>query len=107
MRLDLGDGPRGHSSLVDLTPLSAVPGTPGRRQHPAAGSSPPIADVEDAVVSACAEQQDCAFIITRNCRDFAQSSIAALTPGEAGLKKRKSTLLIQQLDGVLLLLILN
>lgn len=41
-----------------------------------------FSDFEDAVVSACAEQQDCAFIITRNCRDFAQSSIAALTPGE-------------------------
>lgn len=39
-------------------------------------------DFEDAVVSACAEQLDCTCIITRNCRDFARSSIIALTPGE-------------------------
>lgn len=39
-------------------------------------------DFEDAVVCACAEQQNCDYIITRNSKDFADSPIPALTPGE-------------------------
>ena len=41
-----------------------------------------FADFEDAVVCACAEQEDCDYIITRNSNDFAKSTIAVLTPGE-------------------------
>jgi len=39
-------------------------------------------DFEDVVVCACAEQQGCDYITTRNSKDFAESSIAVLTPGE-------------------------
>ena len=39
-------------------------------------------DFEDAVVCACAEQQHCDYIITRNSKDFARASVTVLTPGE-------------------------
>ena len=39
-------------------------------------------DFEDAVVCACAEQQHCDYIVTRNSRDFVKASVAVLTPGE-------------------------
>lgn len=39
-------------------------------------------DFEDAVVCACAEQQHCDYIITRNSKDFAKAGVAVLTPGE-------------------------
>ncbi|RLB67563.1 MAG: pilus assembly protein [Deltaproteobacteria bacterium] len=39
-------------------------------------------DFEDAVVCACAEQQHCDYIITRNSKDFTKASVAVLTPGE-------------------------
>ncbi len=39
-------------------------------------------DFEDAVICACAEQQHCELIITRNSKDFSKSSVATLTPGE-------------------------
>ena len=39
-------------------------------------------DYEDAVVAAAAKQAKCAYIITRNKRDFARSPVPALTPGE-------------------------
>jgi predicted nucleic acid-binding protein len=39
-------------------------------------------DFEDVVVCACAEQQKCDYIITRNSKDFVKSNIAVLTPGE-------------------------
>jgi len=45
-------------------------------------------DFEDAVVSACAEQLGCSFIITRNCRDFARSSVTAVTPEEFLAQRR-------------------
>ncbi len=41
-----------------------------------------FAGYEDAVVCACAEQQHCDYIITRNSKDFSKASIAVLTPGE-------------------------
>ena len=41
-----------------------------------------FADFEDAVVCACAEQQHCDYIVTRNSKDFSKASIAVLTPGE-------------------------
>lgn len=41
-----------------------------------------FADYEDAVVAAAAKKAKCAYIITRNKRDFANSPIPALTPGE-------------------------
>jgi predicted nucleic acid-binding protein len=41
-----------------------------------------FADFEDAVVCACAEQQHCDYIITRNNRDFTKATVAILTPGE-------------------------
>ena len=41
-----------------------------------------FADYEDAVVAAAAKQAQCAYIITRNKRDFANSPVPALTPGE-------------------------
>jgi len=39
-------------------------------------------DFEDAVVSANAQEQGCEYIITRNRKDFKNSSIQALTPAE-------------------------
>ena len=39
-------------------------------------------DYEDAVVAAAAKKAKCAFIITRNKRDFVNSPVPALTPGE-------------------------
>lgn len=41
-----------------------------------------FADYEDAVVAAAAKKAKCAYIITRNKRDFANSPVPALTPGE-------------------------
>jgi len=42
----------------------------------------PFADFEDAVICACAEQQQCQYIVTRNSKDFLRSSIAVITPAE-------------------------
>jgi len=39
-------------------------------------------DYEDAVVAVAAKKAKCAYIITRNTRDFANSPVPALTPGE-------------------------
>ena len=39
-------------------------------------------DYEDAVAAAAAKKAKCAYIITRNKRDFAKSPVPALTPGE-------------------------
>ena len=39
-------------------------------------------DYEDAVVASAAKKAKCAYIITRNKRDFANSPVPALTPGE-------------------------
>lgn len=39
-------------------------------------------DFEDAVVLAAAESSDCETIITRNVRDFRQSTVPVLTPEE-------------------------
>ena len=41
-----------------------------------------FADYEDAVAAAAAQKAKCAYIITRNKRDFAKSPVPALTPGE-------------------------
>ena len=41
-----------------------------------------IADYDDAVAAAAAQKAKCAYIITRNKRDFAKSPVPALTPGE-------------------------
>lgn len=41
-----------------------------------------FADFEDAVVCACAEQEHCDYVITRNSADFAKSTIGVLSPGE-------------------------
>jgi predicted nucleic acid-binding protein len=41
-----------------------------------------FADFEDAVVCACAEQQHCQYIVTRNNKDFINASIAVTTPTE-------------------------
>jgi len=41
-----------------------------------------FADYEDAVVAVAAKKAKCSYIITRNTRDFANSPIPALTPGE-------------------------
>lgn len=41
-----------------------------------------FSDFEDAVVCACAEQQHCDHIITRNSKDFAKATVSVLTPGE-------------------------
>ena len=41
-----------------------------------------FADYEDAVIAAAAKKAKCAYIITRNKRDFAKSPVPALTPGE-------------------------
>jgi hypothetical protein len=34
------------------------------------------------VVCACAEQERCDYIITRNSNDFVKSTVTVLTPGE-------------------------
>ncbi len=39
-------------------------------------------DYEDAVVATSAKKAKCAYIITRNKRDFANSPVPVLTPGE-------------------------
>jgi len=39
-------------------------------------------DFEDAVVAAAAEHAGCAWIVTRNVKDFAGSPVPALTPQE-------------------------
>ena len=39
-------------------------------------------DYEDAIQAATAERIDADFIVTRNVRDFKQSKVFALTPGE-------------------------
>lgn len=39
-------------------------------------------DYEDAVAATAAKKAKCAYIITRNKRDFANSPVPALTPGE-------------------------
>jgi hypothetical protein len=41
-----------------------------------------LADFEDAVVTAIAEQTDSAFIITRNVDDFTRSPVPAITPAD-------------------------
>ena len=41
-----------------------------------------FADYEDAVAAAAAKRARCAYIITRNKRDFTGSPVPALTPGE-------------------------
>ncbi|MBN1141659.1 MAG: PIN domain-containing protein [Deltaproteobacteria bacterium] len=41
-----------------------------------------FSDFEDAVVCACAEQQQCDYIISRNSRDFSRATVAVLSPGE-------------------------
>lgn len=41
-----------------------------------------FADFEDGVVCACAEQESCDYIITRNSSDFVNSTVPILTPGE-------------------------
>ncbi len=42
----------------------------------------PISDFEDAVVACAAEAADCAWIITRNARDFGNSPVPPITPEE-------------------------
>ena len=39
-------------------------------------------DYEDAVAAAAAKKAKCDYIITRNKRDFTNSPVPALTPGE-------------------------
>ena len=39
-------------------------------------------DFEDAVVDAVAERSDASYILTRNIKDFAGSSVPAITPTE-------------------------
>lgn len=41
-----------------------------------------FSDFEDAVICASAEQQKCDYIITRNSKDFINSTVITLTPGE-------------------------
>ncbi len=41
-----------------------------------------FADFAPPTTCACAEQQRCDYIITRNCRDFNHATVAVLTPGE-------------------------
>ncbi|MCD6527509.1 MAG: PIN domain-containing protein [Desulfuromonas sp.] len=41
-----------------------------------------FSDFEDAVICACAEQQQCDYIITRNSKDYRHSTVLPLTPGE-------------------------
>lgn len=39
-------------------------------------------DFEDAVMESVAYRNDCDFIVTRNIKDFANSRVKAITPGE-------------------------
>jgi len=39
-------------------------------------------DFEDAVVDAVAERNDASYILTRNIKDFAGSSVPTITPTE-------------------------
>lgn len=39
-------------------------------------------DFEDCVVSCCAKKISADYIVTRNVRDFARSSVKAITPSE-------------------------
>lgn len=45
-------------------------------------------DLEDSLVSYCAEREKADFIVTRNGKDFLESRIEALSP-ENFLKKQK------------------
>lgn len=45
-------------------------------------ASLPIADYEDALQSACAARIHADYIVTRNVRDFANSSVKAILPSE-------------------------
>jgi predicted nucleic acid-binding protein len=39
-----------------------------------------FADYEDAVVNALAESADCDYIVTRNVKDFSESTVPVITP---------------------------
>lgn len=41
-----------------------------------------VKDYEDAVVSSCANRNQMNYIVTRNIRDYEQSKVKALLPGE-------------------------
>lgn len=40
------------------------------------------ADFEDCLVACCAQKANADYIITRNVKDFARSSVKAITPAE-------------------------
>jgi len=62
--------------------LSSFNVVPCDKQMLLAARALDFTDYEDAVVAVAAKKAKCAYIITRNTRDFAHSPVPALTPGE-------------------------
>ena len=49
-----------------------------------------ISDYEDAVIESIAKRMECEYIVTRNLKDFSNSSVPALSPEEFVLKALRS-----------------
>lgn len=74
-------GTEAQNATVDFI-LENFTVVPCDRKLLAAARTLGFTDYEDAVVAASAQRAKCAYIITRNTGDFANSPVPALTPGE-------------------------
>ncbi len=80
LRKHLPDGDAIRLALLDLMGLVEVIAV-GREQCVRA-TELPVHDYEDALLAVCAKQWGADMIVTRNTRDFRQSPIQAVTPGD-------------------------
>ena len=80
LRRALKDNQAAKDSLEKLLQLVGFADALGEDVYAAIASN--MADFEDALVSAIAERSHMDYIVTRNTKDFRESSIKALTPQE-------------------------
>ena len=80
LRRALKDNQAAKDSREKLLQLVGFADALGEDVHAAIASN--MADFEDALVSAIAERYHMDYIVTRNSKDFRESSIKALTPQE-------------------------
>lgn len=78
LRRALKDNAQAKNGMEKLTQLVGIADALGEDVHAAIASN--MEDFEDALVASIAERCQMAYIITRNTKDFASSSVKALTP---------------------------
>lgn len=78
LRRALKDNAQAKNGMEKLTQLVGIADALGEDVHAAIASN--MEDFEDALVASIAERCQMAYIITRNIKDFASSSVKALTP---------------------------